>query len=131
MTGWAKLGLQISVIGAILLCGSQALAHHAFAQTYSSDKIVTIEGKVVEFLFRSPHSVVLVETAGENGQMIMWAAEWGGGGQLSRLGIDKDSLKPGDHVVITGNPSRNPADRRMRMQSLARPSDGWKWSSAH
>jgi len=127
MAGWAKLGLWALVIGAALLCGRQALAHHAFAATYSLDKTVTIEGRVVEFLLRNPHSVVLVET--EKGQPMTWAVEWGGGGALSRRGIEKDTLKPGDYVIITGNPSRNSADRRLRMQSITRPSDGWKWSS--
>jgi hypothetical protein len=129
MRGWRKFGLLAGAFGATLFWGPQALAHHAFAQTYLPDKIVTIEGKVVEFLFRSPHSVVLVEIPGEKGQRMTWAAEWGSGSQLSREGIEKNTIKAGDHVIITGNPSRNPADRRMRLQGLLRPSDGWKWSS--
>jgi hypothetical protein len=36
-------------------------------------------------------------------------------------------LKPGDVVVITGNPGRNPVDHRIRMRSLRRPSDGFGW----
>jgi hypothetical protein len=127
MAGWAKLGPWALVIGAALLCGRQALAHHAFAATYSLDKTVRIEGRVVEFLFRNPHSAVLVET--EKGPPITWTVEWGGGGELSRQGIEKDTLKSGDHVIVTGNPSRNSADRRLRMQSITRPSDGWKWTS--
>jgi hypothetical protein len=30
-------------------------------------------------------------------------------------------------VIVTGNPGRNPADHRMRMLSITRPSDGFKW----
>ncbi len=131
MTGRAKFRLLVSALGATLLCASGASAHHAFARTYDPDKIVTIEGRVVEFLFRNPHSVVLVEARGERSQPVTWAVEWSSGGQLSREGIEKDTLKAGDHVIVTGNPSRNPADRRMHMQSLARPSDGLKWSSTY
>ena len=129
MAGWTKRGMWALVIGAALFGGHQAWAHHAFASTFVLDKTVTIEGRVVEFLFRNPHSVVVLETSGEKGASITWAAEWGDGGQLSRQGIEKDTLKPGDHVIVTGNPSRNPADRRLRMQGVTRPSDGWKWSS--
>jgi hypothetical protein len=121
-------GLGKCVIGALLL-SSQAWAHHAFAVTYSPDKTVTVEGRVVEFLFRNPHSVVLVEAPGEKGRLIVWAADWNGGDQLSRQGIGEDTLRPGDHVIVTGNPSRNPADRRLHMRSIVRPSDGWKWTS--
>jgi hypothetical protein len=123
-----KAGIRCcAAIAAVLLLASPAWAHHAFAQTYFPDKTVTVEGRVVEFLFRSPHSVVLVESGDEK---VTWAAEWGGGGQLSRQGIDKDTLSLGDRVIVTGNPSRNPADHRLRMRSIVRPSDGWKWTSA-
>lgn len=128
MARWAKLGPLALMIGAALFCGRPAWAHHAFASTFT-DKTVTIEGRVVEFLFRSPHSVILVETLGEKRQPIVWAAEWGTAGQLSRQGIEKDTLKPGDHVIVTGNPSRNTADRRLRIVDITRPSDGWGWGS--
>lgn len=98
------------MIGAALFCGQQARAHHAFAATFILDKTVTIEDRVVEFLFRNPHSVVLVETPGKKGQPITWAVEWSNGGQLRRQGVEKDTLKPGDRVIVTGHPSRNPAD---------------------
>ena len=122
MRGWA--------IGAALLLCSQAWAHHSFAATYFPDKTVTIEGRVVEFLFRNPHSVVLVEARDEKGQPVTWAGDWSGGDQLSRQGIDEDTLRAGDRVIVTGNPSRNASDHRLRLRSIARPSDGWKWSSS-
>ena len=128
MPKWAKLGLWALVIGTALFCGRHAWAHQAFASTYSLE-MVKIEGRVVEFLFRNPHSVVLVETPGEKRQTITWAAEWGTAGQLRRQGIEKDTLKAGDHVIITGNPSRNSAEHRLRMGDITRPSDGWKWKS--
>ena len=47
----------------------------------------------------------------------------GTGASLAVLNL----LKAGDHVVITGNPGRNPIDHRVRMRSLLRPSDGFGW----
>ena len=115
--------VRACAIGVALLLSAQAWAHHSFASTYFRDKTVSVEGKVVEFLYRNPHSVVLVEAGG-----VTWAGDWSSAGQLSRQGIDEDTLKPGDHVIVTGNPGRNAADHRLRMQTLTRPSDGWKWS---
>jgi hypothetical protein len=129
MARWAKCRSAL-VIGAALFCGPQGWAHHAFAATYFPDRTVTIEGRVVEFLFRNPHSVVLVESQGEKGRRITWAVEWGDGDQLSRQGIEKNTLKPGDYVIITGNPSRNSSDCRLRMQGITRSSDGWNWNSS-
>jgi thiamine monophosphate kinase len=34
--------------------------------------------------------------------MQRWAIEWGGAGQLGGQGISRDTLKPGDHIVVTG-----------------------------
>lgn len=109
------------------LFGVRGYAHHSFAATYFEDKTVTVEGKLVQFLFRNPHSFVHIEGPDEKGEVQTWAVEWGGGGQLSREGVSRDTLKPGDHVVVTGNPGRNPADHRLRMKSITRPSDGFKW----
>ena len=103
-------------------------AHHSFAASYFPDRIVTIDGKVVQFLFRNPHSFLDVAAPDEKRHDEMWVVEWGGGGQLSRAGVSKDTLKPGDRVVVTGNPSRSPTDHRLHMVSILRPSDGWKWS---
>jgi hypothetical protein len=64
----------------------------------------------------------------EKGQSVRWAVEWGSGQQLSGQGVAADTLRFGDHVVVTGNPGRNPEDHRMRMRSILRPKDGWKWT---
>jgi hypothetical protein len=126
----AKLALATLLISAGLLYVGRVSAHHSFASTYS-DQVISLEGKVVEFLYRSPHSAVLLETPASNGQTILWEAESGTAGQLSRQGIEKDTLKPGDHVIISGNPSRNAADHRMRIAEITRPSDGWKWKNTY
>ena len=123
------LVLAMLVIAAALLCVHRVSAHHSFASTYS-DQAITIEGKVVEFLYRSPHSAVLLETPAANGHTIVWEAESGTAGQLSRQGIEQDTIRAGDHVIISGNPSRNAADHRMRIDEITRPSDGWKWKNS-
>ena len=106
---------------------SAAWAHHSFTATYFEDRTIMIEGRVLQFQFRNPHSFVHVQAPDENGEMQRWGVEWGGAGQLSGQGVTRDSLRPGDHVIITGNPGRNPVDHRVRMRSLLRPSDGFGW----
>jgi Family of unknown function (DUF6152) len=123
MKGRLLVVLTIAVMGA----GMTARAHHSFAATYHEDKTVNIEGKLVQFLFRNPHSFVHVEAPDENGETQRWAVEWAGVGQLAGAGITRETLKFGDIVVITGNPGRNPADHRLRMVTLRRPSDGFTW----
>jgi len=119
---------RLLVLALTLIAGSvTARAHHSFAATYDEAKTVKIEGKLVQFLFRNPHSFVHVMAPDEKGEMQRWAVEWGGTGQLGAQGVTRETLRPGDVVVITGNPGRNPADFRVRMVTLRRTVDGFGW----
>lgn len=115
------------VAGALVVSSGRAYAHHSFAATYFEDKTQKVEGNLVQFLYRNPHSFVHVEAPDDKGVTQRWAIEWGAGGQLGRQGVNRETLKPGDHVIIVGNPGRNPEDHRLRMVNITRPSDGWKW----
>lgn len=105
-----------------------AQAHHSFPATYKVDQTITIEGTVVQFLYRNPHSFVHVLVADKNGKSITWAVEWTAGGALNDAGVKANTLKPGDKVKVTGNPARDEGAHRLRMNSIERPSDGWKWA---
>jgi hypothetical protein len=117
----ALLGLVFAAPGMI------AYAHHSFAPLYDAEKIVRIEGRLISFSFRSPHSIVIVEAPDEQGKMQRWNVTWGAASQLNAKGVTREFFKPGDAVVITGNPGRNPAANILVMKSLHRPSDGYKW----
>lgn len=105
-----------------------AQAHHSFPATYMVDQMVTIQGTVVQFLFRNPHSFVHVMAPDEKGNMVVWAVEWGAGSTLGAASIKNDTLKPGDKVIVTGNPARDASSHRLRMRAIERPSDGFKWA---
>ena len=111
----------------ILLSATVLLAHHSFAGTYDEDKTVTIEGKLAQFLMRNPHSFIHVDVTGKDGKVIRYSIEGAAGGQFSRDGFTRETLRHGDVVVVTGSPGRNAADHRMRLRTITRPSDGWKW----
>ena len=122
--------LALAIVAGAFMAGGRAYAHHSFAATYFEDKTQKVEGNLVQFLYRNPHSFVHVEAPDDNGVMQRWAIEWGAGGQLGRQGVTRETLKPGDHVIIVGNPGRNPEDHRLRMVNITRPSDGWKWGGS-
>jgi len=122
------IGAAIGLVVVSALVAPPALAHHSFAATYFEDKSQTIEGDVAQFVFRNPHSFVHVEAPDDKGVTQRWAVEWGSGQQLSGQGVNRETLHIGDHVVVVGSPGRNPDDHRMRMRSITRPKDGWKWS---
>jgi Family of unknown function (DUF6152) len=118
------------LMAGLFVSGSALFAHHSFAATYKEDEKQKIEGTVVQFLFRNPHSFLHVDAPDEKGVMQTWAIEWGAGGQLGRQGVTRDSIRPGDHIIVVGQPGRNPDDHRMRVVSIERPADGWKWGGS-
>ena len=122
-----KLKLFVSVLAVALLAASQARAHHSFAATYHEDRMMQIEGKLVQFQFRNPHSFIHLEVKDEKGQVVRWSVEWGGAGQLGSQGVTNETLKYGDIVTIIGNPGRVAEDHRIRMLSLRRKSDNFGW----
>jgi uncharacterized protein DUF6152 len=112
---------------AMLASATQALAHHSFAATYIEGQSVTIEGQLVQFLLRNPHSFVHVMVKEPDGTTVRYVVEWGSPAQLGGQGVTRETLKPGDYVVISGNPGRNATDHRIRLLQFKRPKDGWSW----
>lgn len=109
--------------------GATASAHHSQVAVYDVNGEQKIEGQLVQVLIRSPHSWVHVEAKDEKGQTQRYAIEWGGASQLRNAGIDGRTLRIGDTVQVTGRPGRNPADHRLLMVYIERPSDGWNWGN--
>jgi hypothetical protein len=106
-------------------------AHHSFAATYFEDQRATIQGTLVEFVYRSPHSLVTVDvTEPATHELVRWTVEWASNNRLGREGVNADTLKPGDQVTILGHPGRTAGEHRLHMWGIARPSDGWKWGHA-
>ena len=106
-----------------------AAAHHSFAAVYRAGETMQIEGKVVQFLFRNPHSVLHVLVPDESGGMTRWAVEWQGATQLGAGGMSAQTLRPGDPVIVTGNPGRVEAEHRMLLVTIERTTDGFGWGT--
>jgi hypothetical protein len=120
------LALFVSIIFLALGSG-RALAHHAASATYVHGKSVTIEGTLKEFAWRNPHSFMKVEAPDDKGAMQLWLIEGAAPTQLAEGGVTRNSLRPGDHVIVTGQPGRVTDDHRMLLEKIERPSDGFKW----
>ena len=123
-----KRRLLLLLVAVVLLSAVTAFAHHSFTSTYDDEKTVKLDGKIVQFMFRNPHSFVAVEAPDAKGVMQRWGVEWGGAGQLGGQGVNRYSLKVGDEVTITGRLGRSwESDHRVLMVTLKRKSDGFGW----
>jgi uncharacterized protein DUF6152 len=122
MSRWLPLGLLI------VAASVTVRAHHSFAAFYNEDQTVSIDGTIVELEYRNPHAWVHFQARDNDGKVQRIGAEWANPGRLAQQGILHDTLKPGDHVIVTGSPSRNPSELKMHLKGIVRVSDGWKWA---
>ena len=117
------------VVVALVLIAVQAPAsgHHSFAAHYFEEQSVSIEGEMVAFEYRNPHAWVHVLAPDGQGEMRKYGAEWANPSRLREQGIRVDTLKPGDRLIVTGSPGRNPEEYRLHLKGIQRPADGWQW----
>lgn len=121
--------ILMALTAGLLLTGIAAYAHHSLGATYDGNKVIQVDGKILQLLLRNPHSFLQVEGPDDKGVMQRWSLEWRSAGSLGQQNIKRDSLKAGEEVVITMNPSRTPADHRGALVTLHRKSDGFGWGT--
>ena len=121
--------LVLLVVAGLALMGGadRAFAHHSFGATYDSSQKVQIEGVVKEFVWRNPHSFLRVDVKDKDGATKTWALEWGSINQLASANLTRTTLRPGDRLVIDGEPARDQSSPRLLIISMKRPADGWSW----
>ena len=82
-----------------LVCAVIPLAaHHSWP--VSNDRLVTVKGKVIDFMWANPHPMITIEVQASDGRTEKWQI---GGPALNRMtanGWTKTTVKAGD--VITG-----------------------------
>ena len=114
--------IVVGVVIAGMMMGSAAAAHHSYA-AYHRDQIVEIEGVIEALEWINPHSLLKVRT--ENA---LYTFEWLAAAAMARRGVERDTLKTGDRVIVSGNPHRDIAENGVvNLKSVRRPADGWNW----
>jgi hypothetical protein len=93
-------------VGLCLALVPAAWAHHSQSE-YDLRAKVEVEGTVTRVEWRSPHAWVYVDAIDAKGQTVNWSLELPSPVTLMRRGWTRDSLKPGDHIKVTGAPARN------------------------
>ena len=90
-----RFKLSLAVISAVCFAVSLS-AHHSHGNY--SDTFTDIEGVVKELHLLVPHSWIYLEVKDSKGEPQVWAVEATGRPGLERIGVTRESVKPGDTV---------------------------------
>lgn len=122
----AGVGFLASVMTLGLLASGPAPAHHGGA-LYDSSRTISVQGRVTQFKFVFPHTLVYIAVEGPDGNTVEWSGELttpnrlargiAGGATPTPIKWTANTLLPGDLIELTGNPARNGAPS-MRIQRL-------------
>ncbi len=96
---WA---LGFFAVVAILLAVTPIAAHHSFAAEFDQNKTITLRGAVAKLEWTNPHIWLYLDVKDEPASAGRWQCEGGAPNTLTRNGWSRESLKPGDQVVIDG-----------------------------
>jgi Family of unknown function (DUF6152) len=93
--GWLALALFLIAVPA-------AIAHHSFGAEFDFNKPVTLHGTCVKWEMINPHSYLTVDVKNDDGTVTEWSVQAGAPSFLYRNGWRKNSVKPGDELIVTG-----------------------------
>ena len=84
-----------------------AAAHHSFAAIFDKDRPITLNGVLTRVDWTNPHMFFHVDVTNSGGQVEHWAFESYPPSMMARQGWNRDTVKPGDRVTVTGWRTRN------------------------
>lgn len=94
------------LLGGLTMPGTSPAHHSVFAE-YDINGSVTIEGVVTEVWFKSPHIRIYIDVVDADGNTVSWNTHGHNPTMLRRNGWSRNSIKPGDKVVASGDPTYN------------------------
>jgi DNA/RNA endonuclease YhcR with UshA esterase domain len=112
-----NLVLSLTMTFAALIVSGPLQAHHGEAN-YDTDKVVSVKGTVTSFRFINPHVQVFMDVKNDSGEIEKWSGEARSPSMLVRVGgWDKDTIKPGDVITMSGFRSKN-ASNILRLKKI-------------
>jgi len=112
---------------ALLSIEGTANAHHSWPANYHVDQEINLEGVVLRYLWRNPHVFIYLEIVNEGGEVERWELEWGNTNVMTERGFSEDTIREGDHIIVSGWLGRG-ITKRLNLQKLERPADGLTYS---
>jgi hypothetical protein len=99
--------LGVAAAVAALLGSGAALAHHSFAAEFDRNMPITVTGTVTKVEWANPHARFYIDAKDDAGKTVNWDFELASPNGLMRRGWNRNSMKIGDVVTVTGHRAKN------------------------
>ena len=97
----------VVLLGGFLMAGVGVQAHHAVAGVYDLNKEVVLQGRLKKLNFTNPHASIELTVPNKDGTFTDWVLTTASIQILTREGINKTAMKPGEILKVTVLPARN------------------------
>ena len=104
--------MSTRIAGLVVLCGFLMAgvglqAHHAVAGVYDLNKEVVLQGRLKKLNFTNPHASIELTVPEKDGTFTDWILTTASVQTLTREGVNKSSIKPGEILKVTILPAKN------------------------
>jgi hypothetical protein len=103
----SKHAVRWGALCGLLALGGELQAHHAVAGVYDLNKEIVLEGQLTKLNFVNPHASIHLAVPNADGTVTEWILTTASIQTLTRQGLNKASIKPGESLKITALPARN------------------------
>jgi hypothetical protein len=93
-----------------------ALAHHSSA-AFDVAHMVTMRGTVTDLEWTNPHVFIYLDVKDDKGNVEQWRVEGNSPNMLTRVGWNREMVKPGNQITVTGSPAKD-GKKIMRLHSV-------------
>lgn len=106
-SSFRRKALAIFVAAGSLTLTSPGFPHHSFSAEFDVGRPVEFTGTVTRVEWTNPHAWLFLAADDEHGNSQNWAVELLGINTLMRRGLNRDSIRPGDVLIIEGFGARD------------------------
>lgn len=104
---WRNRGIALgaAVLGFLMIAATTPILAHHSTTMFVNDQTITLEGTMTEVAMGNPHSLFFLDAkpSDKPGDPVQnWSVEAPNPRRLNGMGWQRDTIKPGDKVKITG-----------------------------
>ena len=98
--------MAFSIAVGLSLIPLPVFAHHG-SSAYDFTRLITSKATVTALEWGNPHCTLKFDAKDDKGAVTAWTLEMYNPLWMARAGWNKETLKPGDEIVVTFHPAKN------------------------